>query len=233
MEEKIRELEKCMADIGLTWDGVVSYLRQKKIESNSETLKSRELVNPSFPEEDIRSQTKLFWYAFEGKKFASNHDAYPNCQGVVGWINPDINALVGNRIYVVLPEQKYLPYSTRCCLTGADDLYDGRANTRKLLEYGKTHHVEFSAAEYAYNYTKNGVKQGEAFFPAKEQLKLVVKNCEGVRSALNLIGGVFDGCLWSSSEYFGNYAWGVGSGDGNMGYGNKLNTYSVSCFLAY
>ncbi len=234
MKEKFEKLEEFMSAIGVTQDEVMFYWQQKA-QSSSKALQAKELtiVNSKFPESDIRSQTKLFWYAFEGKKFSPDPKAYPNCQGVVGWINPDPDALVGNKIYVVLPKQQYLQYSTRYCLTGADDLYDGRANTKKLIEYGKKHDVCFPAAELAFNYCENGVKQGEAFLPARDQLSLVARNYVGVRKALKLIGGTFKGWLWSSSEYYSNDAWSVTSIDGYMNYYYKNNSNSVSCFLAY
>ena len=234
MEEKIKVIEQAIALAGLSREEVIAYWQQKA-QSSSKALQAKELtiVNPKFPENDIRSQTKLFWYAFEGEKFSPDPKAYPNCQGVVGWINPDPDAPEGNKIYVVLPEQKYLEYSTGYCLTGADDLYDGRANTLKLIEYGKKHNIRFQAAEFAFNYCQNGVKQGEAFWPAREQLKQVVKNCVGVRNALKLIGGTFEGWLWSSSEHDSFYACYVGSNAGNMGYTSKTFAGLVSCFFAY
>ena len=234
MKEKIKQLQKCMADIGLTQDEVMSYWQQKA-QSSSKKLQVKELavVNPDFPASDIRSQAKLFWYAFEGGTFSPDPNAYPNCQGVVGWINPDLNAPEGNKIYVVLPEQMCLPYSNEYCLTGADDLHDGRANTLKLIEYGKKHNIRFQAAEFAFNYCQNGVKQGEAFLPAIKQSKLVAKNCEGVSNALNLIGGIFEGWLWSSSEDDYSYAWVVNANDGVHDWGDKNDTSSVSCLLAY
>ena len=186
-----------------------------------------------FSKDDIRRQTKLFWYAFEGGKFSPNHDAYPNCQGVVGWINPYPTARDGCKVYVVLPEQKQVPYASKHCYVGAISSDSGRGNTRKLIEYGKEYGVKFSAAEYAYNYTKNGVKEGEAFLPAQEQLKNVIYNCAGIRKALRLIGGTFEGWLWSSSEEGTGYAWTVDSIGGDVVEGYKSNALSVSCFLAY
>ena len=234
MKEKYKKLEALIVAEGLSREEVIAYWQQKA-QSSSKALQAKELtiVNPKFPESDIRSQTNLFWYAFEGGKFSPDSKAYPNCQGVVGWINPDPDAPEGNKIYVVLPEQQYLQYSTRYCLTGADDLYDGRANTKKLIEYGKKHDVCFPAAELAFNYCENGVKQGEAFLPAIGQLSLVARNCVGVRKALKLIGGTFEGWLWPSSELSDGGAWCVSSDAGIMGSGTKNHAKSVSCFLVY
>ena len=234
MERKIKKLENFMTVIGVTQDEAISYWRQKA-QSNSKKLQVKELpvVNPDFPASDIRSRTKLYWYAFEGGKFSPDSKAYPNCQGVVGWINPDLNASEGDKIYVVLPEQQELQYSDKDYATGATDLYDGRANTQKLIEYGRAHNVKFFAAEYAYNYCKNGVKQGEAFLPAREQLERVVESCYDIRKSLKLIGGTFEDWLWSSSEDSAGYAWYVFSYDCYMNNLNKNSTKSVSCFLSY
>ena len=231
MGEKYKKIEALMVAEGLTREEVISYLQSKAEVNSSEELS---IVNPGFPADDVRSQTKLFWYAFEGKKFSSDPKAYPNCQGVVGWINPDPNAPEGDRVYVVLPEQKQVPYSSNYCYVGAIDLYDGRSNTKKLIDYGKEHHIEFPAFEYAHNYTKNGVKQGEAFGLAREQLRQVCVNRDSIREALKLIGGTFEGWLWSSSEGGKYYAWYVNLNDGGMDCNGKCNSYySVSCFLAY
>lgn len=235
MKSKFEKIEALMVAEGLSREDVIAYLQQKEEQSNSEVLKPKKLamVNPDFPADDIRSRTKLFWYAFEGGKFSPDFKEYPNCQGVVGWINPDSNAPEGERIYVVLPEQQKLQYSDKDYATRVTDLYDGKANTQKLIEYGRKHLVSFPAAEYAYNYCKNGVKQGEAFLPAGEQLERVVVNRDDIRKSLKLIGGTFEDYLWSSSEYDSRFAFGVDSDCDDVGIGDKDSDGSVSCFLAY
>ena len=238
MEEKIKVIEQVANWLGLSLQDVVEYwLEQHKV--NKKRIckivepEKVQIYDSIFSADDIRSRTKLFWYAFEGRKFSPDPRAYPSCQGVVGWINPDPNAPEGERIYVVLPEQQKLQYSDKDYATRVSDLYDGKANTRNLVEYGKKHNIEFPAAEYAYNYCKNGVKQGEAFLPARKQLERVIKNYYDIRKSLKLMGGTFEDWLWSSSETSASYAWIVYSDSGTMDYGSKLNTYSVSCFLSY
>ncbi len=197
-----------------------------------EALKGvKELI--TFPEDDIRSRAKLFDYAFEGGKFSSDKDAYPNCQGVVGWINPDINAPEREKIYVVLPEQINVPYAIRYCETEIDNSLDGRGNTQKLIAYGKIHKVQFPAAEYADNYTKNGLKKGETFWPAQEQLARVCVNGEIIHKTLKIINGTFDGLLWASDEFVYERAWYVNSRNGRANYNYKDNIYSVSFFISY
>ena len=238
MKRKIKLIEQVANWLGLSLQDFVEYwLEQHKVDKK----RICKIVEPEkvqiydsiFSADDIRSRTKLFWYAFEGEKFSRDPKAYPNCQGVVGWINPDPNAPEGERIYVVLPEQQKLPYASKLCYVGAIDLYNCRGNTLKLIEYGKKHNVKFPAAEFAFNYCNNGVKQGEAFLPARDQLSLVVENCVGVRRALKLIRGTFEDWLWSSSETSDGYAWGVNSNYDRVYYDSKNNVNSVSCFLAY
>ncbi len=240
MKNRIKVIDLIVYCLGLSRQEVVDCWSEQ--EKNQQTLQSNAIkqqencttvVNSEFSVDDIRSRTKLFWYAFEGGKFSPDSKAYPNCQGVVGWINPDPNAPEGKRIYVVLPEQQKLQYSDKDYETRVTDLYDGKANTRNLVEYGKKQNIEFPAAEYAYNYCKNGVKQGEAFLPAREQLERVAENRGGVKKALKLIGGTFEGWLCSSSESNSYYAWYVCSYFANVSLDTKNRLCSVSCFLAY
>ena len=196
------------------------------------------------PENDIRSRAKLFDYAFEGGKFSSDKDAYPNCQGVVGWINPDTNAPEGDRIYVVLivndgfcgnnAEKLKLQFSNKNCFTGVTNEYDGKSNTMKLLQYGKEHGVSFPVAEYAFNYCQNGVKQGEAFIPASEQVNRVKANYDGMLVPLMSIGCQRQGYMLSSTEISEDKVWScstysIWESDVLL----KTEPDSISCFIAY
>ena len=257
MEEKIKIVEDVIQGLGLSSQKVADYLigqgkvkqalpRTKVEQENQQNVENCSVANPKFPEDDVRSRTQLFWYAFEGKNFSPDPYAYPNCQGVVGWINSNIDAPEGDRVYVVLPEQEKMFFSEGYYNVGTNK-YDGRRNTKDLIEFGKKRGVKFQAAEYAYNYTKNGVKKGEAFLPAEEQLNKVIYNYVGVRKALRLIGGTFEGWLMSSSEIDHNNVWEVKTqtgrtfdpwgGTGNLFYPVarciKHELHTVSCFLAY
>ena len=184
-----------------------------------------------FSKDDIRRQTKLFWYAFEGKKFAPNYDAYPNCEGVVGWINPSPDARDGDKVYIVLSRRELCEYSDCDCETGARDLYDGRANTLKLLKYGKKSGVRFPALEQICFWFDERVIQGEIFIPAREQLMRTYKNEDMINKALLNIGGRFFMGSKSSSEIDKARAWAVGWG--GCFYGYKLNLSTFNFFLAY
>ena len=139
MDTRIKIIDWLVAIVGLNRTDVMSYWQQeikKKVEaekSNSE----KPLYWYQMPEPDIRSQVHLLDYAFEGEKFSSNPNAYPNCQGVVGYINPYASALEGNKIFVVLPEQDILAFADGPCEVNTSRILSGNEATLKLIEYGK------------------------------------------------------------------------------------------------
>ena len=180
------------------------------------------------------SEVKVGWYAFAGGKFSPNPNAYANCQGVVGWVNPDKSAPQGQRGLIVTLDEVKKAWSDKDCETNIKDEYDGKGNTEKLIVYGKAHGISFPAAEWCVRYSKNGVRPGEGFMPSKEQLKLIVANRELVNPALQGIGGIIlDGWYWSSSEYSYGTAWLVYAYDGSV-YGNsKYYNLYVRCVLAF
>ena len=186
-------------------------------------------VKTFFPE------VKVGWYAFAGGKFSPDPDSYPNCQGVVGWVNPDKSAPQGQRGLIVTPDEVKKAWSDKDCETNIKDEYDGKGNTEKLIVYGKAHGISFPAAEWCVRYSKNGVRPGEGFMPSKEQLKRIVANWELVNPALQKIDGIIlDGWIWSSSEYSSLSAWGVTANYGHV-YGNGKGYYLryVRCVLAF
>ena len=184
-------------------------------------------------EEDV-SDVKVGWYAFAGGKFSPAPDAYANCQGVVGWVNPDKSAPIGQRGLIITPDEVKKAWSDKHCETNIKDEYDGKGNTEKLIVYGKAHGISFPAAEWCVRYSKNGVRPGEGFMPSKEQLKRIVANWELVNPALQKIDGIIlDGWIWSSSEDDYAYAWVVNAGDGSVSFYNKGSNLYVRCVLAF
>ena len=192
------------------------------------------IVNPKFDKNDIRSRVKIGWFVFAGGYVSSDKDAYPNCQGVVGIINDDPNAKESNRIKVVLRHQEKLKWCEDAIYVVAIDDYNGKENTRKLLECGKKKGIKFPAMAFAQDYAFDGVKAGEAYVPAVNELIELSKNFKVIDDALKQIGGSFNAWYWSSSEnstYY--YAWIVNSSDGCTSNGNKTIHKAVSCLLAY
>ena len=180
-------------------------------------------------------EIQVGWYAFAGGKFSPDPDSYPNCQGVVGWVNPDKSAPQGQRGLIVTPDEVEKAWSDKDCETNIKDEYDGKGNTEKLIAYGKKHKIKFPAAEWCNAYCKNGVKPREGFMPAKEQLERIVANWEIVNPALQKIGGIIlDGWIWSSCEYDGSGARDVLADNGAVDYSCKYHLYHyVRCVLAF
>mgnify|MGYP000836875977 CR=1 FL=1 len=212
---------------------------RKQAEKEQQQLQEQETVQVEKSAIEVKtffSEVKVGWYAFAGGKFSPDPDAYPNCQGVVGWVNPDKSALQGQRGLIVTPDEVQKAWSDKDCETNIKDGYDGKGNTEKLIAYGKAHDISFPAAEWCAKYCKNGVKPGEGFLPAIKQLERIVVNREIVNPALKRINGVeLGGWTWSSSEYSFYHAWGVYGSNGWLGNGtNKANyDYYVRCVLAF
>ena len=145
---------------------------------------------------EINLEVYAGWYAFEGYRFAPNPDAFPNCQGVVTFV--DKSAPKGQRIGVLLPKMQYSTrYHSKNTLLGAKDENDGLANS-KLIG------VELEGFEVA------GIEKENIFSPAIKQLELCGENIEAINSAMLKIGGepLYD-FVWSSTEVNDNYAWAI------------------------
>ena len=181
------------------------------------------------------SEVKVGWYAFAGGKFSPDPNAYANCQGVVGWVNPDKSAPQGQRGLIVTPDEVKKAWSDKHCETNIKDEYDGKGNTKKLIVYGKAHGISFPAAEWCNTYCWNGVKAGEGFLPALTQLERIIANRGIVNPALERIDGVkLGGWIWSSSEYSPSHAWDVLADNGAVDYSCKYHLYHyVRCVLAF
>jgi len=247
MSIRIKVIDWVISLVGLTHKDLMSYWQREAEEKDQpKPEENKELPKYWYQMQvpDIRAQVKLFDYAFEGGKFSSDPKAYPNCQGVVGYINPYANASEGNKIFVVLSEQGHCTFADAPCEVNTQWVKSGKEATSMLIQYGKKYGLKFQAAEYAINYCKNGIKRGDAFLPSSTELTAVCKNAEGVREALKKIGGTFEGNLWSSTE---------ATVDGltplvchcdernaccvNNRYehsqGSKMHKKLVSCFIAY
>ncbi len=180
-----------------------------------------------------KKEVKLGWYAFAGGKFSADPNAYPNCQGVVAWLNPNTNAPAGKRGLILAPDEVKLVWSDKNCETGIDDEEDGQANTLKLIVYGKEHGINFPAAEWCYAYSKNVVKPGEGFLPALNQLKRIIDNRFLINPSLLKIGGkILNDWAWSSSEYGDRTARFVFA-DGCRYQNLKGSSFVVRCVIAF
>lgn len=149
-----------------------------------------------------KNKIKVGWYAFEGGKFSPNPYAYPNCQGVVAWLNPNKFACKGNRGLILIPEEVRAIWADEYCDVDVTDKNDGYRNTQKILAYAKANSVKFPAAEWCATYSKNGIKFGTVFMPAQNQLKKMMRHREEINEAISQIGGdLFTDWCWSSTSF--------------------------------
>ncbi len=124
-------------------------------------------------------------------------------------------------------------YSSSSAVT-AD--WQGKNNTRLVLEYCKTNGKSCPAFEYVNSYKTDGTKAGDWYLPAMGELNAIYGNMGVLNTALGKIGGTKlpTNYHWSSSEYSSRYAWRQYFGNGDVDDYNKyFNSGSVRPVLAF
>ena len=114
--------------------------------------------------------------------------------------------------------------------------WQGKNNTRLVLEYCKTNVRGCPAVEYVNSYKTDGTKAGDWYLPAAGELNAIYGNRGVLDTALGKIGGTKLGTdwYWSSSENSSYYAWGLSFSNGSVhGYGKNSNGGYVRPVLAF
>ena len=113
--------------------------------------------------------------------------------------------------------------------------WQGKNNTRLVLEYCKTNGKSCPAFEYVNSYKTEGTLAGDWYLPAFGELNAIYGNKDVLNIALGKIGGtkLDTGYRRSSSEYSGNYAWLLSFGNGDVEYGHKYINFYVRPVLAF
>ena len=95
--------------------------------------------------------------------------------------------------------------------------WQGKHNTRLVLEYCKTNGKSCPAFEYVNSYQTVGTKAGDWYLPAVGELIAIYGNMGVLNTALGKIGGtkLSSDMYWSSSELSSSEAWRVYFTDGN------------------
>ena len=101
--------------------------------------------------------------------------------------------------------------------------WQGKNNTRVVLEYCKAKGKSCPAFEYVNSYKTEGTIAGDWYLPAMGELNAIYGNKAVLNIALGKIGGTKLGTdyYWSSSEYSINYAWYLSFSDGDVSDLNK------------
>ncbi len=222
-KRKFDALTLIVKEMGITPQEVVHYWSKTGELSHGHQVATRP--------DDIRNKLKLYWYVFEGGLFSSEPDAYKNCIGVVGWINPNKNAPQGNRVYIVRPKQVKCAFSN--CITDAValDAHNGKDNTNALLASATAKKMNYPAVKYCNEKFKLAENEN-SFLPSQEQAILLSRNSFGIRNALAKIGGTFEGCIWTSTETMRGYTTTVHTQYGHSDSKSQLCNYNVTAIIA-
>ena len=96
--------------------------------------------------------------------------------------------------------------------------WQGKNNTRVVLEYCKANGKSCPAFEYVNSYKTEGTIAGDWYLPAMGELNAIYGNKDVLNIALGKIGGTKLGAnyYWSSSEHSNYYAWLLYFGNGSV-----------------
>ena len=113
--------------------------------------------------------------------------------------------------------------------------WQGKNNTRVVLDYCKANGKSCPAFEYVNSYKTEGTIAGDWYLPAFGELNAIYGNKDVLNIALGKIGGTKLGTdyYWSSSEYSNHDAWGLYFYNGNGTYSSKSNGNYVRPVLAF
>ncbi len=116
--------------------------------------------------------------------------------------------------------------------------WNGKNNTKTIVDYCKANSKSCPAAEYANSYTTTGTNAGDWYLPGLGELNAIYTNKTVLNSMLARVSGAAilpDSYHWSSSEYSNYSAWGQRFSDGNV-HGNcnkNTNTFYVRPVINY
>ena len=86
--------------------------------------------------------------------------------------------------------------------------WQGKNNTKTVLEYCKTNGYSCPAFEYVSNYKTEGTQAGDWYLPALGELNAIYVNKDVLNKTLRKIGGtILDSYYWSSTEHSDADAW--------------------------
>ena len=114
--------------------------------------------------------------------------------------------------------------------------WQGKNNTKAVLEYCKANGKSCPAFEYVNSYKTEGTQAGDWYLPAFGELNAIYGNKGVLDVALGKIGGtkLEAGHYWSSSEYSSKFVWGLYFGNGSVdNYGKGYYNTFVRPVLAF
>ena len=112
--------------------------------------------------------------------------------------------------------------------------WQGKNNTRVVLEYCKANGKRCPAFEYVNSYKTEGTIAGDWYLPAMGELNAICGNKDVLNITLGKIGGTKLGVsyyYWSSSEYSSSTAWYLRFSDCYPSFTNKSQNYYSEHFV--
>ena len=151
-----------------------------------------------------------------------------NSASAVFYPNKVVKAIVGHvddtAVLAICPMQVQLPWSKDKLAVPTPhtwSIISGSEATKKILYEAKRQNKVAQAAQWCFNFSENGVKEGEAFLPSYHELTMLKHNLKAINFSLAAVGAEpFYGIYWSATEFDDHKAWCL-SPQGNWSYLEK------------
>lgn len=217
-KEKLEMLTALVGELGFSCDDVVNYW---KASGKLEAKQSRSLI-PAGTEEASQDQNSAKvtpgMFVYVDGLISSEIIEGRQIKAVIGYVD-------GSDVLAVCLHEAKLPWASKWLeVPETEEMLSGKKATHKILEIAQKEHTKAEAAQWCYNYDRDGVKRGEAFLPSITELEQLCANGVAINASLNALGvALLDGWYWSSTEYNGNYAWTLGMRNGSKDGNHKGN----------
>ena len=132
-----------------------------------------------------------------------------------------------SRQYWSYPDYFDVPGLSNITSSSATADWQGKNNTRVVLEFCKANGKSCPAFEYVNSYKTEGTIAGDWYLPAMGELNAIYGNKDVLNITLGKIGGtkLSSNYYWSSSENSLSHAWTLYFGNGKVAYNTKDNKY--------
>lgn len=188
---------------GLSPQEVTEYLSAKENKEHSVTQRIKNLS------EDILQKvtTAIVRYATPNK---ISPGMYAYADGLISFeLIPDrrVKAIIGyvegKTAYAICLRQKMLPWGPRALkVYETRKMTSGEEATQKILEIARQEEYKAPAAQWCFDYARDGVNQGEAFLPSMVEQEKLGAHHTAVNISLGMLGvALLDTWYLSSNEY--------------------------------
>ena len=114
--------------------------------------------------------------------------------------------------------------------------WNGKENTKLIMEYCRANNYGCPAIEYASNYKREGTSVGDWYLPAAAEVRAMYENMEVLNETIAKVGGpgiTSDDEYWSSSMHSKGEVWYIDFFFGNSVHESHIYHYDVRPVLAF